>query len=101
MWQWLWVDNVNHISESSLEDGRSFNPSLESSSARSSAQNSGSNSPQPVTLHGVVFKCISCTCVHQRQDILEEVSELLSRNEDVPVNIIQSQKQERQSGYSV
>ena len=86
MWQWLWVDNVDHISESSVEDVKSFSPSLESSSA-SSSHNSGSNNPQPVTLHGVVFKCIGCTCVCQRQDILEEVTELLSRNEDVPVNI--------------
>ena len=68
MWQWLWVDDVNHISVSSSEGIRFISPSLESSSARSSSH----NSPQPVTLHGVVFKCIGYTCVCQRQDIPEE-----------------------------
>ena len=72
------------VSESSLEDIRALSPSLESSSARSSRHSSDSS--QQIGLHSVVFKCIGCTCVRQRQDVIE-VSELLDKNEEVPVNI--------------
>jgi len=85
IWQWLWIDSVDHVSESSLEDIRALSPSLESSSARSSRHSSDSS--QQIGLHSVVFKCIGCTCVSQRKDVLEEVSKLLDKNEEVPVNI--------------
>ena len=84
IWEWFWVDDIDHVSESSLKYIRALSPSLESSSTRSSHH---SNSPEQVTLHSVVFKCIGCTHVRKRQDVLEEVSELLSKNEKVPVNI--------------
>lgn len=85
IWQWLWVGDVDHVSESS-EDIRALSPSLESSSARSS-RHSSNNSNQQIGLHSIIFKCIGCIHARQRQDVLEEVSELLSKNEEVPVNI--------------
>jgi len=80
----MWVDDVDHVSESSLEDIRLLSPSLESSSTKSSHH---STSPEQITLHSFFFKCIGCTRAPERQDVLEEVSELLSKNEAVPVNI--------------
>ena len=84
IWDWLWFDDIDHVSETSSEDIRALSPSIDSCGTSDSHTTS---SPEPMQLHTINFKCIGCTRDHQSQQILQEVSQKLDIDEEVLVNL--------------
>lgn len=84
VWEWIWFDDIEHVSETSSEDMRALSASIDSCSESDSHT---TTSPEPMPLHTVVFKCIGCTRDQQSQQILQEVSQKLENDEEVLVNL--------------
>ena len=58
IWEWMWSDDIDHVSETSTEDVRALSPSTDSCST---SDLNSIGSPEPLPIHTVTFKCIGCT----------------------------------------
>ena len=89
IWEWLWEDNVDHVSETDSEKIRELSASIDSPSGDSCDENdvSDENSPESLPVHTVTFKCIGCTRDLTYQSVLKKVSGKLSAKEIIPVNL--------------
>ena len=62
IWEWLWEDDIDHVSETDSEEIRklSVSVSISGDSCDDSKLNE-ENSPEPLPVHMLTFKCIGCT----------------------------------------
>jgi len=83
IWDWIWMDEVDHIAETSSEDIHEFTASVESDSGSEVYM----NSPEPAVIHTITFKCIGYTQDKDSQKVLKETSVQLANQVAVEVRL--------------
>ena len=88
IWEWLWQDDIDHVSETDSEEIRKLSASVSmfGDSSDDSKLNE-ENSPELLPVHTLTFKCIGCTRDLAYQNVLREVSRKLTVKDIVPVNL--------------
>ena len=83
IWEWCWMDEVDHVSETSSEAMHELTASIDSVSGSEVTM----GSPEPAVVHTITFKCIGCTRDEDSQKALKEISLKLDDEEEVKVRL--------------
>ena len=81
MWDWIWIDDEDHLSDESVEHS-----DLELSD-KSSEQEDSDIDPVPSITHSVTFKCIGQLKEFRYQELLAIASKKIKQGEVVPVKL--------------
>jgi len=83
IWEWIWLDEIDCVSETSSEAIRELTASIDSVIGSEISM----GSPEPSVFHTITFKCIGCTRDPDSQKALQETSQRLAKEETVMVQL--------------